>query len=160
MSKPTRNRPEAINGAKWRKLKARVLREEDRCHHCGVPVSARTPPGHDNSPEVDHLLPVTELPDLMFTRSNVVLSCRKCNRRKGTSATAEVGPPQEGPSCAYYWSMDFYGLEDKAAAGTLTDADAEYLAWFKRGQEARALKARAGATSNTRRGPAARSRRP
>jgi hypothetical protein len=159
MSRPTAKRPQDINNTRWRKLRARVLREATRCNNCRRPLDKNGPPG-DASPEVDHVLPVATHPHLMWDRSNLQALCRQCNRRKGTG-TLDEAPPQEGPMCAYYWSTDFYDLEAKAAAGTLTADDAEYLKWWRRGQEARARRANAATTTtNTRRGPGARSRRP
>ena len=45
--------PRVGNGAARRRLRARVLAEEDTCWICGQPVDRSLPPGLPGSPEVD-----------------------------------------------------------------------------------------------------------
>ena len=56
----------------WPKVRKRVLEDENwTCRICGK---------HANS--VDHIVPVSDRPDLMFTRSNLQALCTACNSRK------------------------------------------------------------------------------
>lgn len=74
--------PRNANGARRRRLRARILREETICGICGQPVdkTLRTPdPG---SPEVDEIVPVSLGGDPL-DRANCRLAHRICNVRRG-----------------------------------------------------------------------------
>lgn len=57
----------------WRILRAQVLAASDRCYLCGR-LGANT---------ADHVIPVSERPDLALDPGNVAPAHSKCNSRKG-----------------------------------------------------------------------------
>lgn len=70
------------NGSARRKLRARVLAEEDVCWICGQPVDKSLPAGHPGAPEVDEVVPVSR-GGSPLDRSNCRLAHRICNQRRG-----------------------------------------------------------------------------
>lgn len=76
------NNPRQANGHQRRKLRAKVLREEDICWRCGEPVDKTLPPHLDGSPEVDEVVAVALGGDPL-DRTNARLSHRLCNIRAG-----------------------------------------------------------------------------
>lgn len=62
----------------WRKLRAQVVREEPTCR-LGFPRICTVV-----STTADHILPVSERPDLALVRSNCRGSCRPCNDARRT----------------------------------------------------------------------------
>lgn len=60
----------------WRKLKDQVVREEPSCW-------LRLPGCTVVSTTGDHVIPVTEQPELALVRSNVHGACRSCNEKRG-----------------------------------------------------------------------------
>lgn len=79
----------AIDGARWRKLRAQVLREEPICCviGCGQP-----------SKQVDHRIPLKLRPDLAWVRSNLQGMCARHNASKGARLPGQVSPPPPPPS--------------------------------------------------------------
>lgn len=67
------------SGRAWRKLRARVLREETHCHLCDQAVDTTLPKHRPGSPEVDHIIPLTYGGELL-SRDNAHLAHRHCNR--------------------------------------------------------------------------------
>jgi 5-methylcytosine-specific restriction endonuclease McrA len=57
---------------RWRSLKRRLLKPGDACHYCGREAVT-----------LDHVLPVSQRPDLAYEPTNLVPSCEPCNLRKG-----------------------------------------------------------------------------
>ena len=74
-------------GRVWRRLRAQVLRQEPTCYWCG-----RRP-----STCVDHLLPLSQRPDLAHVRSNLVGACMPCNASKGDRARPGKAAPKPPP---------------------------------------------------------------
>src|SRR4051794_3758265 len=74
--------PRVANGHRRRILRAQVLAEEDTCHLCGKPVDVTLRSGLNESPEIDEIIPVSR-GGSPYDRSNVALSHRLCNVRKG-----------------------------------------------------------------------------
>jgi len=73
----------AVHGRPWRRLRAAVLAQSDRCHICG----------HPGSQSVDHLVARVDAPHRTLDPSNVapahgVEGCptcgRRCNQSRGT----------------------------------------------------------------------------
>lgn len=82
------------NGHRWRRIRARVLREETTCWLCGQPVDQTIPTPHPFSAEVDHVRPVAQGGDL-YDRANLRLTHRRCNtarNRKTQTPTQPAGP--------------------------------------------------------------------
>ncbi|WP_442802260.1 HNH endonuclease [Rhodococcus sp. PD04] len=79
--------PRYANGHRRRKLRERVLAEEDVCALCGLAVDKTLTNGPDGKPhplrgEVDEIVPVSR-GGSPFERANVQLAHRRCNQRKG-----------------------------------------------------------------------------
>ncbi|WZU31757.1 hypothetical protein Rruber_01219 [Rhodococcus ruber] len=79
--------PRRANGHRRSKLRARVLAEEDVCALCRRPVDKTLTLGPDGkphpwSPEVDEIVPYSRGGSVL-DRSNVQLTHRRCNQRKG-----------------------------------------------------------------------------
>lgn len=55
----------------WRRLRDIVMAEEPTCRACG-----------QSSQEVDHILPVSQRPDLRRERTNLQALCARCHHRK------------------------------------------------------------------------------
>lgn len=67
----------------WRKLVAQVKAEEP---HCWLRLEGCT----GASTTGDHIIPVTDRPDLALARSNVHGACRPCNDKRGNLSIAEL----------------------------------------------------------------------
>ena len=74
--------PRRTNGSLRDKVRSRVLREEDDCWLCHLPVDKTLPPYLPGSPEVDEVIPVSK-GGSPYDRSNCRLSHRRCNRQRG-----------------------------------------------------------------------------
>ena len=86
--------PRVSNGAARRRLRARVLAEEDVCWICGQPVDKSLPSGLPGSPEVDEGVPVSK-GGSPYDRANCRLAHRICNQRRG-NRTSSVVPATMG----------------------------------------------------------------
>jgi 5-methylcytosine-specific restriction endonuclease McrA len=74
-------------GAVWRRVRLKVLeRDAWTCRYCGRPANT-----------VDHVVPLSDRPDLALEPSNLVAACRPCNSSKGR-ATHPTGTTNPGPS--------------------------------------------------------------
>jgi 5-methylcytosine-specific restriction endonuclease McrA len=74
---PKRRHPLDKRGtAAWQRLRLQVLREEPRCW-------LRLPGCTGASTTADHVIPVSERPDLALVRSNVRGACAHCNYSRG-----------------------------------------------------------------------------
>ncbi len=60
------------NPARWKALSARARRLQPFCLDCGSTVDLTA----------DHVIPVSERPDLALRIENVAVRCRRCNGRK------------------------------------------------------------------------------
>jgi len=76
--------PRRANGHRRNQVRARVLREENDCWLCGLPVDKGLKTPDPGSPEVDEILPVSLGGD-PFARANCRLAhrLRICNIRRG-----------------------------------------------------------------------------
>ena len=70
-------------GAAWRKLRATVLAEEDRCARCGRPVNKNLSGNHKWGATVGHVVELDRWPAGLLVRSNVRLEHRHCNITAG-----------------------------------------------------------------------------
>jgi 5-methylcytosine-specific restriction endonuclease McrA len=87
--------PRNANGHRRRRIRARVLAEEDICWICGQPVDKRLKTPHPGSPEVDEIIPVSLGGDPL-DRKNCRLSHRLCNVRRGDGRRSKAAP-NDGP---------------------------------------------------------------
>lgn len=81
--------PRQANGHRRRQLRARVLREEDECWRCGLPVDKTLPPHLDGSPEVDEVIAVALGGDPL-DRANARLAHRLCNVQAGEQTKKQL----------------------------------------------------------------------
>jgi len=93
--------------AAWQRLRRRVLEEEAyTCHYC-----------HRLASVADHVIPLRLRPDLGLERSNLVASCRSCNRRRvgrGETGFRGVAPAHRPhPSAAAKLSLPRFGPDDR-----------------------------------------------
>ena len=61
----------------WNKLRASVLQEQPLCQDCedhGIT--------NPDDLELDHIIPITERPDLRLVRANLRMRCKACHQRK------------------------------------------------------------------------------
>lgn len=71
-----------LKGARWQRLRSRVVAEESRCGVCWLPVDKTLPYNDPHSAVVDHIVPRSR-GGAVFSRSNVQLTHRQCNAHKG-----------------------------------------------------------------------------
>lgn len=74
------------DSAKWKKIRAQVLRDEPVCHWC-----KRRP-----ATEADHLIELARGGD-PFERSNLVGACKTCNSRRGSAMQAKQNAARKQP---------------------------------------------------------------
>lgn len=120
MSKP-RN-PNARAGKKWHKTatayKAQCKARREPCWLCppdGPPIEYDAEPGADLGFELDHAVPVSQRPDLMWVESLFRASHRACNRSRGARAPQPQPPPPEG--FGRWVKADWPGSPAEQAAG-------------------------------------------
>lgn len=89
MSQPGNANPRRANGHRRDQVRAQVLREEDDCWLCGLPVDKTLGPYLPGSPEVDEIIPV-ELGGDPLDRGNCRLAHRKCNHKRGQELKAAL----------------------------------------------------------------------
>ncbi|WP_230865189.1 HNH endonuclease [Mycobacterium canetti] len=66
-----------MNGGRWKRLSAAARRRQQWCLDCGAVDDLTT----------DHIVPVTEAPELAYEAANVAVRCRPCNSKRGTHCT-------------------------------------------------------------------------
>lgn len=66
----------------WKRLAAQVLAEESVCHLCGHDIDFEAPARSRFSPSVDHIIPMSKAPDLVFVRENLRAAHYGCNSSK------------------------------------------------------------------------------
>lgn len=81
--------PRRANGHRRNQVRAQVLREEDACWLCGLPVDKTLPPYLHGSPEVDEIVPIAQ-GGSPTDRANCRLSHRICNVRRGQQTKAAL----------------------------------------------------------------------
>jgi 5-methylcytosine-specific restriction endonuclease McrA len=54
----------------WRKLRAKILKEQPNCFKCGSRINL----------EVHHIIPTRENKELFFDENSLVVVCRNCHR--------------------------------------------------------------------------------
>ena len=70
---------EVVSSARWKDLRARVLRDEHVCRACAA--AGRT----ELATQVDHVVPVRVRPDLAYDLSNCAPLCTVCHAAKSAS---------------------------------------------------------------------------
>ena len=76
----------------WSKLSKRVRIEEPFCYACGAP-----------STSADHIVPVSERPDLRLVRSNVRGSCAKHNEGRVSGRRDRISRILNSPATVREW---------------------------------------------------------
>lgn len=66
-------------GGRWKRLSIRLRKLQGWCDHCGTTENLT----------VDHIIPVSERPDLEFVVENCRILCRSANAARGNRVTAE-----------------------------------------------------------------------
>ena len=83
--------PRYANGSRRRRLRERILAEEDHCGICGEPVDVTLPAGGAWSPEIDEIIPVSR-GGSPYSRANTQLAHRICNQRKSDRIPGDAAP--------------------------------------------------------------------
>lgn len=65
------------NSARWQRLSRRLRRLQPWCDQCGT----------KDRLQVDHIIPVSERPDLEYVLANLRILCASCNSSRGTRVT-------------------------------------------------------------------------
>lgn len=67
-----------------------------RCYLCGQPIDYDAPAGSRDALEIDHVIPTSERPELMFEEENLRPAHMSCNRSKQDSKPGPtLGIPSE-----------------------------------------------------------------
>ena len=82
-----------VSKARWKRLCARVLRDEPVCRACAA--EGRSQP----ATTVDHVVPVRVRPDLAFDRANCQPLCTPCHNAKTLAERAGPGVGGDVSSC-------------------------------------------------------------
>lgn len=67
----------------YKRMCAQVKREEPLCWLCGKPIDPDLAYPHPRSFSLDHVIPVSQRPDLALVRTNARASHRVCNLKRG-----------------------------------------------------------------------------
>lgn len=65
------------NGTRWKNFSKRLRRMSPSCEFCGSPDQLT----------VDHIIPVSEAPELTYVLENCRILCRSCNSRRQDNVT-------------------------------------------------------------------------
>lgn len=68
------------NPARWKNLSARVRRMQPWCTACAATTDL----------SADHVIPITDRPDLAYRQENLTVLCRTCNGRKAGRAPTDA----------------------------------------------------------------------
>ncbi|WP_124712697.1 HNH endonuclease signature motif containing protein [Mycolicibacterium nivoides] len=68
-----------LHTARWERLSKRLRKFSPFCENCGSTEQL----------SVDHIIPVTQRPDLIFELANLRVLCMRCNRQRGSTCTNE-----------------------------------------------------------------------
>lgn len=73
---------------RWKRLREQLYKRDRAanapCWICGQDIDYRAPSGTPDAWEPDHMLPVSERPDLAFDPGNVRAAHCACNRSRGS----------------------------------------------------------------------------
>jgi 5-methylcytosine-specific restriction endonuclease McrA len=72
------------NGARWKRLSAKLRRLSPSCEQCGKPRS------RSETLTVDHLWPVSSHPQHAYDEQWLRVLCQDCNRRRGNRLPTEA----------------------------------------------------------------------
>lgn len=72
-----RSRIRSGRDPQWRLMSYRLRKRSPFCQYCNATVDLT----------VDHIIPVSERPDLSHNTANCQVLCRSCNSRRGTNCT-------------------------------------------------------------------------
>lgn len=94
-----RPEPRRANGTRRNHARAAVLATEDICALCGQQVDKSIHRWLDGAPEVDEIVPIS-LGGSPYDRSNLRLTHRGCNRRRGNGIPKSIptGPVRTSQS--------------------------------------------------------------
>ncbi|NKY35436.1 HNH endonuclease [Nocardia speluncae] len=76
----TSNRVVKTDSTRWKKLSAKLRKLQPWCTECGA----------TNDLCADHIIPVSERPELVYATENIQILCRRCNGRKSGSPPSEA----------------------------------------------------------------------
>jgi len=85
----------------WRRLRARVLREEP---YCRLRLDGCT----EISTVADHIVPKAVRPDLVMVRENVQGACKSCNARRGRKSPARARADNPRRPVGAAKALDFF----------------------------------------------------
>lgn len=74
----TRTTRDRKNNAQWKNLSKRLRRLSPFCEFCGATEQL----------SVDHILPVSDYPELTYATENCRVLCKQCNGKRGNKFTA------------------------------------------------------------------------
>lgn len=74
-------------GRPWRELRKWVKRTQRVCHLCGEPMDLAIKWPDPRSFSVDHVVPISQAPELALSRANVRAAHLGCNSSKGSGGS-------------------------------------------------------------------------
>lgn len=81
-----------LKSARWKKFRRFIIkRDGGTCQRCLIKYNII----ETKNPEVHHIIPRSEQPELMYDENNVVTLCKTCNLQLGTSGIDFDFKPQE-----------------------------------------------------------------
>lgn len=109
---PTTTRADRIGKHQtlYNKNRKRILMMYDTCYLCGQIVDKSLKAGDPMAPEVDHIIPVSQLAEndpRLSSIDNLCLTHAICNRRKGGKAKNGVDTEIKKPNQQLTWSIDW-----------------------------------------------------
>lgn len=77
-------------------LRAEYKEANTPCYLCGQPIDYTAPANHPNSLEIDHIIPTSKAPHLMYEANNLRPAHMSCNRAKSNNnPQPTLGTPSE-----------------------------------------------------------------
>lgn len=77
----------------FRRARERIKRERPPCWICGKAINYEAPPGHPDSFELDHYIPLSRGGENMPRElGSLRPACSKCNRSRGASLPVNLRP--------------------------------------------------------------------
>ena len=71
-------------GHRWRKMRDQIARNRGACHLCGKSINYDLKYPHPMAFTVDHIQPVSMVPELAFSLENCRPAHKRCNEVRGT----------------------------------------------------------------------------